>query len=396
MKEAREPENSFLSCTNCLGFYRSKFLYRHTKKCTGASSSRNAQVASQNFLIKNLTRIDQQLKDQDFPRMRPDQISLGAKNDFLICAFRARYLKTHREKNCINVTSRKMRELSRIFFELKKMDPNLANLFEALQPKHYDKLVEATKSVARFDSIKEVFVAPTYAMNISTSLRQCCDIATYMTIKSEPSVETTNIESRLKTMVNLFSSNWRFDISIRYIETVYCRIILVNRRRPGELQRLLKDTYVASEESSNSYEEFSEVIWNAEKILLQPFKRIVIRGKRGRVPVIFSHDVQVHIDQLLQARSNFVNDNNPYLFANPNTNTPICGYKVVAKYAKGYGAKNPEAITCSRLRIIHLATLTQLFNLFENEIEQLSNFMGHTSNVHRGSNRLPNDVYQTA
>ncbi|XP_060525289.1 uncharacterized protein LOC132701425 [Cylas formicarius] len=309
-----------------------------------------------------------------------------------------------------------------------------------IAPKHYDKLVEATKSVARFDSIKEVFVAPTYAMNISTSLRQCCDIATYMTIKSEPSVETANIESRLKTMVNLLASNWRFDISSRagndlniskfnkitivplasdlkllkeylmstakeaanllsanamnvnafliLMETVYCRIILLNRRRPGELQRLLKDTYVASEKSSNSYEEFSEVMSKAEKNLLQHFKRIVIRGKRGRgVPVIFSHDVQVHIDQLLQARSNFVNDNNRYLFANPNTNTPICGYKVVAKYAKGCGAKNLEAITCTRLRK-HLATLTQLFNRTENEIEQLSNFMGHTSNTAKISKLL--------
>lgn len=44
----------------------------------------------------------------------------------------------------------------------------------------------------------------------------------------------------------------------------------------------------------------------------------------------------------------------------------------------------------------HLATLTQLFNLSENEIEQLSTFMGHTPGIHRNSYRLPDDVYQTA
>lgn len=32
----------------------------------------------------------------------------------------------------------------------------------------------------------------------------------------------------------------------------------------------------------------------------------------------------------------------------------------------------------------------------ENDLEQLSTFMGHTTDVHRKSYRLPNDVYQTA
>ncbi|GBP54644.1 hypothetical protein EVAR_35906_1 [Eumeta japonica] len=44
----------------------------------------------------------------------------------------------------------------------------------------------------------------------------------------------------------------------------------------------------------------------------------------------------------------------------------------------------------------HLATLTQLFSMTESDLEQLANFMGHTSDVHRKSYRLPDDVYQTA
>lgn len=84
-----------------------------------------------------------------------------------------------------------------------------------------------------------------------------------------------------------------------------------------------------------------------------------------------------------------------YLFGNPNTKEPICGYKIVKKYVVACGAKNPDAITSTRLRK-HLATLTQLFNMTENDIEQLANFMGHTVGVHRGSYRLPNDVFQVA
>uniref|UniRef100_A0A6P7H593 Uncharacterized protein LOC114344527 n=1 Tax=Diabrotica virgifera virgifera TaxID=50390 RepID=A0A6P7H593_DIAVI len=215
VKQGLQPSQSFLPCSNCLGFYRSKFLYRHRKICLGGQSSRHSQAEGQNFLLKNVKKIDQRLKDEVFPRMRPDKISLEAKNDFLICAFGARYLKIHREKHHITVTSRKMRELSRILIEFKKIKACTSNLFEALKPKFYDDLVDATKLVSKYDTEKDLFFSPTYALNIGTSLKQCCDIALHMISKMEPTIETANCESNLKTLINLFQSNWRFDISNR-------------------------------------------------------------------------------------------------------------------------------------------------------------------------------------
>ncbi|XP_057672222.1 uncharacterized protein LOC130903878 [Diorhabda carinulata] len=98
---------------------------------------------------------------------------------------------------------------------------------------------------------------------------------------------------------------------------------------------------------------------------------------------------------MLEVRHHFVTINNPYLFAMANSNSHLIGYKVLAKHAKLCGAQNPSSITSTRLRK-HLATLSQLFNLSDGEIEQLATFMGHTSGVHRNSYRLPDDVYQTA
>lgn len=69
--------------------------------------------------------------------------------------------------------------------------------------------------------------------------------------------------------------------------------------------------------------------------------------------------------------------------------------EVLKKYASRCGAKNADALTCTKLRK-HLATLTQLFNMSENDLEQLASFMGHTLGVHRSSYRLPDDVYQTS
>lgn len=176
------------------------------------------------------------------------------------------------------------------------------------------------------------------------------------------------------------------------IESIYCKVLVLNRRRPGELQRVSLDAYVTGQVQYN-YEEFSSAITPAEQILMKTFKRIVIRGKRGRgVPVLFAPDVQKHIEILLSAREElFSSTANPYLFGIPGCKTTLIGYKVLQKHATLSGMKNPTSITATRLGK-HLATITQLFNLSPNNIE----FMGHAESVHRTVYRLPDDVYQTA
>ncbi|XP_044765392.1 uncharacterized protein LOC123321723 [Coccinella septempunctata] len=453
-KPVRSPvlkDRNSLPCSNCLGFYSSKLLYRHRKKCAGGSTV-SAQADGQNNLINNIAgRIDTRLKNEVFPRMQPDKISMEAKKDPLICAFGAQsqYLKIHREKHFINVTSRKMRELSRLLLALKEKEPKITSLFDALRPE-YNLICDAVKSVAKYGSINDSFASPTYARNIGTALKQCCDIAILHNLTSQNSVSSAETEVKLKNMIHLFTSSWRFEISsqagtdfnmkkwnkitivplaedlkilkqyliskaktvisslrsdphdkIAYkilLETIYCRIILLNRKRPGELQRLLLQTYLNSEakEGTSNYEEFDPIVSSTEKVLLKNFKRIVIRGKRGGgVAVLFSKDVQEHIDILLSVRKNLVDVRNPYLFGRPVLPTPVIGYKVLQGYARASGAKNPSAITCTRLRK-YLATLSQLFSLNETEVDQLVTFMGHTIGVHKNSYRLPDDIHQTA
>lgn len=114
----------YLPCTHCLGFYSAKNLWRHRKNCLADSNGSNVQSEAQNFLVRHLNT-DQNLKDKVFPSMRADAISLVAKKDTLICAFGARYLKTHRKKHIINITSRKMRELVKLLMEIKKFIPRV-------------------------------------------------------------------------------------------------------------------------------------------------------------------------------------------------------------------------------------------------------------------------------
>ncbi|CAH0560491.1 unnamed protein product [Brassicogethes aeneus] len=449
VQSLRVVGNKTVPCPNCFGFYSSKILWRHRAKCSGKIEEK-ALVSAQNLLISGL-KIDHQLRNTVFPRMQPDEISLVAKKDPLICAYGARYIKTHRQKHDINVASRKMRELARVLIQLRKRNQNIKSLFDALNSCYFDLIVDVVKIESGFDSTKDVFNKPTFAINMGTSLKQVAELAIYHALRTKNvmvNVSSAEAEANLTKFIRVVETQWAYEISTQAIndlnvnkwnkitivplasdlkimkehlinkanaasealklktksieeyiillETIYCRALLLNRRRPGELQRLTLHTYENSKGNESNYEEFAEVVSESEKILLKRFKRVVIRGKRGRgVPVLFSVDVQEHIQILLQHRDYFYKQSNKFLFGNPTTTEPITGYKVLHKYAKSSGAKNPSAITSTRLRK-HLATLTQLFNMNENDMEQLAGFMGHTLGVHRGNYRLPDDVYQTA
>lgn len=73
---------------------------------------------------------------------------------------------------------------------------------------------------------------------------------------------------------------------------------------------------------------------------------------------------------------------NTYLFANANSkNGWLSGYHVLKKLAEESGVSNKNLFTSTRLRK-HIATILQVTNITESEMEQFANFMGHTRKTH--------------
>ncbi|KAJ8957456.1 hypothetical protein NQ318_004937 [Aromia moschata] len=99
---------------------------------------------------------------------------------------------------------------------------------------------------------------------------------------------------------------------------------------------------------------------------------------------------------MLSVRSECVSESNEYLFANPRTeNRWLSGYHVLKKLAQESGVSNKDLFTSTRLRK-QIATVLQVMNIGETEMEQFANFMGHTRKTHEEYYRLPQDVFQTA
>lgn len=275
MRKSVTENAQFQSCPHCLGFYSARHIHKHERRCP-----ENRQHCRETKL--SVTP----------PRMRKDKVSLIAKQDKLICAFEAWYLKIHGSKHY--VISQKTRELAKILIEAREMQPDINDLLQLLQPVHFNILIEATKSIAKYDSKKDVFLFPTFAINIATSLRQCCDAALELAVNDE------DAKTKLRHLKSLLETKWKFDkCNQRLVNdktTVTCcnKVFVppVNKKRPNvrwtdeqkSLVRTFFKTHIANKkppkrhECENLIKQNPDVMHNKSWIMIKVYVRNVYVG----------------------------------------------------------------------------------------------------------------------
>lgn len=201
----------------------------------------------------------------------------------------------------------------------------------------------------------------------------------------------------LNSKVKLTADNKDISAFKNLIEGTYCSLLLFNKRRVGELERIPLASYLTHQSHTPSGE-FEKLLSPSEKILVKSLKRLVIRGKRGRgVPVLFDKATQEGIDLSIKHRDHFFPTHNLYLFGVCNTESCISGYHTFRKHVNlALGdSKKAASLTSTKLRK-HLATISQILKMGSEDLEQLATFMGHTTKTHTEWYRLPSDIYQTA
>lgn len=443
-------KNDFLPCQYCYGFYKRQSLYRHTKKCpqrpqrTEPGKRQTSQSDGQTLLILNaVQKQNELLKKELFPRLRADDISRIVKTDPLICSYGYSYLKGRRRKGNIELVKQNMRRLAKLVKYSNEKCKDIRHLIDLLRPSHFRIIIDGVNEIACYNFETEKYESPTLAMNFGTLLKKCCDLATFTLLQQE---KTDWRRKEIKTLKQLIESQWANEVSAQaatnlnekkwnkndllplttdlkklnlYLqdkaeenfnilqaakhnepaytnlkEIIYSQIILLNRRRPAEVAQIKINTLKSVNLSCEKETEFSSCLTETEKILLNRYSRFIVEGKRGRgVPILLSPNMKMHLELLLDSRNNFV-DNNEYIFHSGGAYF-IDGTKTLRKYAIKSGAQRPNTITATRLRK-HLATITQLLQFSETDLEQLSNFMGHTLKTHCNIYRMPDDIYQTA
>lgn len=149
----------------------------------------------------------------------------------------------------------------------------------------------------------------------------------------------------------------------------------------------------------NEKSEIIEYLPKTEKALCQILTRIEIKGKRDRnVPVLLTPTMRELLDLMLSLRKEVgVSSENNYLFASCTHGAKYSyrGADCLRKFSIDCGAIAPETLRSTKLRK-HVASLSQILNLKNNELDLLAKFMGHDIRIHREFYRLPDNVMQVA
>ncbi|XP_029987175.1 uncharacterized protein LOC115417411 isoform X2 [Sphaeramia orbicularis] len=439
----------YLPCPHCYGMFVKWDLWRHQSVCRskkhleGGTKKTRSRVQSLAATLLPNAALSGGCEDI-INKMRQDDVSFHIRSDVLICRYGdALYAKHGRVKSRHQYIAQRLRELGRFMLVAKQMDKTVKVLQDVCVPSKFKFVVNVAKKLTEFSPGKNEYGKPSTAVKIGFCLKGAVQVLIGQALMNDDDLE----EKRGKKFLELLDKNWKCDVSVsahqsiqekrwnkqddipltrdvmtlrnhlRMVEdkardeltqqqslmayrtlneTVLAQVIVFNKRREGEASRLTVEAYkkaCTNPINQDIYETLSPL----EKELSKLLTRIEVRGKRSRkVPIFLTERMKNSVDLLVTWREKAgVLEENPYLFARPGVMTSIRGCDCLRKYAVESKAENPELLRSTKLRK-QVATLCQLLDLSEQELEQVARFMGHDIRVHRDFYRQTDKTFQIA
>ncbi len=438
-------------CPHCYGYFPKNDLWRHNKHCKFSPNfpGRRNLVASSQMMLSSVKNDRSNTLSKIMSALKADQISRIAKSDPTILAYGERLsTKQGHDEEQFNHIRQKMREIARLLKKMRETSGHSSYTFdEFVYPENFKFIVKCCKEVAGFDSSTNTYATPSLALKLGGSVQKC------LKLLISKALQTSNkeLQDRAEALSKLFDYNWTEEVSSNALRTLnegkrnarkgilplandvkllseYLRneaatvskrlqneeysenarkdwvhlseislaqTILFNRRRAGEVSKMTTEDF-KKRALTNEENELDGGLSNFEKKLCKSFYRTEIVAKRGRTaPVLFPTKLKDTLELLLRKRTLISNPENKFLFPTQTTRSHIRGTDVMRMFASQCGAEQPERLRSTKLRK-HIATMTQLFNLNENELDILANFLGHDIRVHREFYRLPEETIQVA
>ncbi|KAL7639111.1 UNVERIFIED_CONTAM: hypothetical protein RMT77_010645 [Armadillidium vulgare] len=429
-----KPED-YVPCVNCLGFYFKRDARRHFANCNVSENQIKASVKKGYQLLNSYVYELTKEISIFFGGMKKDEVTAAASQDDLIIGFVESML--NQRKN-IREIRQQARLLSRFLIKLKEQHGEEYDLKSFINPVNFDNLVRTAKSMSYAKDKPDNPI--TLGIHLGQVLCKCCTVLNIKSLKSgdkNMGEKIKNVEALLRTQwsqeiniplrvdlheskenkndnlpatedivtlsksinerislgvlklkENVSEHNWR-----KLANVVLAHLILFNKRREGEVSRMLLSDYLKRPVSYPVNKEIEQSLSVTERALLQKLNMVKVRGKRGRhVPILLTEKAKLALDILCETRCQIVPAENPFMFPSKGV-SHIRGSDAMAKESKHCDLKQPELLTSTRLRK-YVATVSQIMNLKENEMDWLASHLGHDINIHRHFYRLQDSTIE--
>lgn len=370
-----------------------------------------------------------------FPHMREDQFTDAVRYDYLAISYGNNLCEKYRKQHLLPMIRSKLRLIGRFLLKIKDLNKEVDQFSDVFRPKFYKDVVKAIHAVAGLDEQRSRYRAPATAFALGTLLKKCAKFLEIDLISLEDFEKQNQVINFIKIMeVDLPSSvnktveenqeemkrvkklvlpktneikklieflNQKINTCLRHIKTsvtleiwkslasyVLVAIHVFNRKRPGEVSRMLIEDFNNYETFDNDDKEATEQLSSRQKLAAKKYVRFIIRGKRNRtVAVLLSKKLLSCVKIILQHRRSVgVLDKNPFVFGLPSDSGTIFKYLqsdiLLRKFSQECGISNHKFMRSTNLRK-HMATRSSLLRLKDDQISGIARFMGHQEAIHK-------------
>lgn len=444
-KNKQKTAEDYIACGNCKGQYSRSVVRHHWRRCTKRSGKHERIILVKGKKIAGRVheRANADVRKHVFPYLREDEVVRSIRYDELVILFANKQCEKYgTHQHLYQMIRARLRLIGRFLVAIKQINNRIETCMDVFQPRNYDSVLDAVRKVAIFLPETKTFQHPAVGSTLGTLIKQLAEVLRTEYIKREDRDKQLQVDSFLnllsedygtsinrvvtetqtqqhrrkvvtlpttediKTLYDYIVSerakylsqvNTKFSLDAwkKLGEATLLSLLIFNRRRPGEIERLYIEDYrcyrgiddMADKETYNSL--------SAEgKALAKRYVRFVIRGKRNRdVPVLIDCDTLECMKVILRHRNAAgVSEKNLYLFGLPSCDKDRHKYlracDLMRQYSENCGANVPHLLRGTQLRK-HIATRCINLNLEGGQITDLANFMGHHQDIHKRIYRQP-------
>ena len=431
------PDSSSMlrACPWCKAFLHKDWLHKHRRNChmAPAENTTHAEYRAQSraLLPVHASELDPAFVQRVLSTLSDDEVGRLVRSEPLILRFGYnKFKKTEREEHIGNVISSKMREIARLVLVGRKTQSGLEYMEDFIKPGNFRKVVECVKEMTDYNSESGMYRTPTVVLSLGHTLKKIAKI-----YHTNGIIE--NDFAKMRTgddFVKLYKANWDHEVSSMALKTYYkkksfnirllplvkdveklyehikqnarnaqdydsrikytqCYILMFNRKRGGEIQRLKKVDVANAYKSQEVDEEVMKTLTDVEKQLVKTTSRIEITGKRGRVALLLTNHMVELLEQICKENEHVPSQ---YVFSRMSTASqrPYRSSDLLRKIVKEVPElEAPDRMTWTTLRH-HLASMAQVYAITQGEEDLLAQYMGHDIRIHRRYYRLPMAVLQ--
>ncbi|KAF0303913.1 hypothetical protein FJT64_024170 [Amphibalanus amphitrite] len=385
-----------------------------------------------------------------FSTIRDDELKQVIANDDLLKALGS-YMLTSKGKtgSLMAAIKQRLRALAKLILCLRNKTGNESlTLDDILQPRHFDNIISCVQEVCSWElgdtNQPPSFKTPTSALKLGHALKKAAEVGVGLAARAEDAERG----SRLEDYIRLHQREWGDKISHAALSTLDLRkmnlqdalpltedlvqlsnslreqigevatnlagahscneetklynelvtltsasVTVFNKRRGGESARLLLETYVNRRRGAAN-KDIASTLSPLERKLAEKMDLVEVLGKRKRrVPIILAPFMRNAMDLIVRMRPRMSLRGNPYIFAKAKSKSYVPGWAAIKSACGTCDPKKPELITSTKIRK-YLATVTQVLQLDEQQLEWVANHLGHSLDVHRQFYRLPSEILQ--